>query len=32
MAEAELLYATEEDGRLIKVWQQSGLRWLEFGD
>ena len=32
MAEAELLYATEEDGRPIKVWQQSGLRWLEFGD
>jgi len=32
MAEAELLYAIEEDGRPIKVWQQSGLRWLEFGD
>ena len=32
MAEAELCYAIEEDGRPIKVWQQSGLRWLEFGD
>ena len=32
MAEAELVYSVEENGRLIKVWQQAELRWLEFGD
>jgi spermidine synthase len=32
MAEAELIYSIMEEGRPIKVWQTSDLRWLEFGD
>jgi spermidine synthase len=32
MDRAELLYSTVDVGSPIKVWQQSGLRWLEFGD
>jgi len=32
MADAELLYSAIDEGRQVKVWQESGLRWLEFGD
>jgi len=32
MSEAELLYEVSEGNRLIQVWQQESLRWLEFGD
>ena len=32
MTEPELIYSVTEAERVIKVWQQDGLRWLEFGD
>jgi len=32
MAEPELIYSVTEAERVIKVWQQDSLRWLEFGD
>lgn len=32
MAEPELVYSVVDADQTIQVWQQDGLRWLEFGD